>query len=398
MASLKELVDLYGPLGLKENKARVNPLEIMPPEASIPSPQAPLENRNLAADAALSKVPVSQPEISPEKTETPMEQMIRAQNEYKRQKLALLDPIIKRQEAAAEMQRNALDSYLRNTSAKLDISPLAALVDAQTGSKFSQSYKAPSNASDLSDKILKGEGAVGDSEQGIAATQLKAMGDQLGGKLAEAQLRQSATQGRADTANLAKLATDTTKGINEFSKEYDDKLGQLNKLEEVYNSGDYRQIMSLAGQTAAFIGGNKGATSDADAARQTAESLGKIAAKIETWLGGNGEFPKEEMKSMVGLIQKSKKYNSEIFNNRFKTFEDGVKTRGELLGAHGIAAVSDQGPLGELLKKSKEGITGRFSNSLTPQAGSVPFDKAFWDSSSQNFKTKWIEKHGKAPY
>lgn len=367
MASLKELVDLYGPLGLKENKSRVNPLEIMPPEASIPSPQAPLENRNLAADAALSKVPVSQPEIKPAQTETPMEQMIRAQNEYKRQKLALLDPIIKRQEAAAEMQRNALDSYLRNTSAKLDISPLAALVDAQTGSKFSQSYKAPSNASDLSDKILKGEGAVGDSEQGIAATQLKAMGDQLGGKLAEAQLRQSATQGRSDRAYDLQIKDKLFKGFQ------GDKIATAAK-EALKGAADAKALLDSntpvgdRGFTVALAraSGEKGPLSETDIATWSGSPAiaQRISRSIEKFNTGRlDEIDKKDMYHIIDVLQKRQ---AAQLNDRVNYFSKQVAPK--------VYGIDTDSAMAMLSDESTAPLAAQAFN-LAPQAVGVPSPK-----------------------
>lgn len=55
---------------------------------------------------------------------------------------------------------------------QLDLSPLAALVDAQTGSNFSKTYQRPESPEERADQILKLEGMIQEKRSGISKNDL----------------------------------------------------------------------------------------------------------------------------------------------------------------------------------------------------------------------------------
>lgn len=260
-----------------------------------------------------------------------------------------LQPYLDRQEAGLGDMERMVAKY-KSTPKEMDISPLAALVDTMTGSQLAQTIKKPKESNlDKAENIAALTNLLQKERGALTAAQARSLSD-IGIRGLESAKRQQ----RADTGIAAKFGQGIiadTKGIN---KEFNEASGKLDKLEATYKTGDLKQITSILGDMAKYVGGNLGATSDADAARQLYNTMNKTIADWTNKFGGTGIIPESELKSYMDLIQRSRNITGDIYKNKYGSVKEQYASQAEALGKP------------ELLKQG-----GAWDKYFSKQAGSI---------------------------
>lgn len=101
----------------------------------------------------------------------------------------ILAELRKKGDAMAQAQRNAagpMRDHLKNLlgqEVQYDLTPLAALVDQWTGSRFAQSYKAPESARERQERVLGAQRGVTGAEAQASAAELAALKDYASGRM-----------------------------------------------------------------------------------------------------------------------------------------------------------------------------------------------------------------------
>lgn len=105
------------------------------------------------------------------------------EEEMQKQGNAALD----QQRAGVDQQRGMMQNYLSNNKPQLDLSPLLALADSQTGSNLSKGYTKPQTTQDLANQVMGMQGQIQKGTQGVSEQQMALLKDRLNseGKLLE---------------------------------------------------------------------------------------------------------------------------------------------------------------------------------------------------------------------
>lgn len=190
MPTLQELLG-YSLVPQLQNKNRMNPLAV---DTQGEEPVA----RAIAQAPQPSQPTIQPPQAAPAPRIDPMQAILKDIQAAELKRQAAIAPLIEKQKQDNEMKRNTLKAYLEKTSPKLDLSPLAALVDSSTGSKFAGDYKSPVGPNDLIDNVTKQQAGISASDKDIAEAQAKNHSDALAGKILLAQARAGQQQGMLD--------------------------------------------------------------------------------------------------------------------------------------------------------------------------------------------------------
>lgn len=244
-----------------------------------------------------------------------------------------VQPYLDAESASVDDLSDAANNYAAHPT-ETDISPLAALVDTLTGSQLAKTITKPKTSPlDKLENVAALKGLVSKGRGSLTENQIKSLLG-IGGKQIESEKRQS----RADTGITVKFGQGIiadTKGVN---KEYSEAAGKLDKLESVYKTGDIKQITSILGDMAKYVGGNLGATSDADAARQLYDTINKKIVGWETKFGIDGKLPDSEINSYLKLIQTSRGVVGDIYKNKYSNVKDQYTSQAEAIGKPGLMA------------------------------------------------------------
>ncbi len=246
-------------------------------------------------------------------------------NELKIQALKDQEQGIKDQEARARI--------LEQVKPQMDYSALAALVDSQTGSKFSQTYKTGNedirkqlqDNIGVYDKIQTRKGAFTDDQINL----LKA---QLGGYTTQSLLREAANA--VTSTNKPPSTNGESSRENQFNREYRGQLGKLQddvvateasykNIEEAMGSGDFATINLMLAQIARRISGEKGVLTDPDIQRTMPAQFEGDVAKFLTYLGQQGKVDATYTHAISSMLDFAKRTDASKFNDKLT----GIKGR-----------------------------------------------------------------------
>lgn len=202
------------------------------------------------------------------------------------------------------------------------IKPLAALVDAQTGSKFSNAYaneKGPGeNFQEYADKRLQ--------YKHLQSEELKALMTAMGKAKGEAELkpRDKLTNMRLGGTELAKAAD---KAVTEFSGQSD----SYRKLFSALESGGVQDVQASLSLLARAVGAEKGALSEGDVRRNMIRTLGGDWAQFKSYLGTDAmqEMPANLRQTLLKIAKRGAQGAVINADSHVKRLKDSFKNRPE---------------------------------------------------------------------
>lgn len=306
-----------------QNKTRINPL---------PGDVEPMGNQVIARQIAESPQP-EQPEITPPEVTSkisPQELFLNQMAQEQRRKEALIQPLIKQQQQDVEAKRGALKSYLESTTPKLDLSPLAALVDSSTGSKFAGSYQAPQGVNELSDRVQKAQAGISDAQKGLTETQTKAANDSAMSKYLLGQQRLQHQDAQLDDKFAFRAHKGVVDALNN-NKALANELGQLRTLDNAYSGIINAQSVSpqqvdefqQAVVKSLSITGTSGVH---EREKRLFDNLNmELARKAQYWGGDISKIPKDDpvIQHIKDLAQIMAKNTQEQLKDQIDTLTEG---------------------------------------------------------------------------
>lgn len=354
MATLQELL-AYNAL---QNKSRVNPLpgDVEDPNADMLQQMSGMASKNISRSIAEAPQP-RQPEITqPQDQQTKIMQMLQAEQARRD---AMVKPLMDQQKADVERQRDLLKNYLTTTTPKLDLSPLAALVDQSTGSKFAQSYKAPQSAEDFLNQVAKQQQGIGDSQSKLVSEQIKNMDNSISNKLYGAQLAGQGRDSRFKESILKDIGKDVSKFATDNNTKFQETSRSLNVLEDAMRSGNIKQIKATMANAVKAIGGESGATDESAVARSFLPTLESYLQEFSAKFDDNAKYDPATLQPYLEQIANTRQLHIEKFKNMLDTKDQTAKA---LLAVHGLEdnypAISNVlSPARENVFKAQKGYT-----------------------------------------
>ena len=202
---------------------------------------------------------------------------------------------------------------------QLDLSPLAALTDAWSGSKFAQTYKAPESQQEK----IKAESAFQELQRKGRGDIVDALSKQLFNKGYLDQLRMNATQGRSDRAYDLKTREDLFKAFegNKTVVASKEALAGVGNARALLNAGT--PVSDEAFKTAlARASGEKGPLSDYDV-KKYAGSPAAAAAYNRMWAkyttGRLTDADRKDFGIVIDTMERRQRGLLENEKNRFIT-------------------------------------------------------------------------------
>jgi len=242
------------------------------------------------------------------------------------------------QDAQAERDALGLEMLKSRGQQGVDLTPLMALTDAWTGSRFANSYKAPTGAADRSKQMLDFLDKTQDDKQKLAELILKAPQllksgtamDQLTQALAEKQAygienRPPPGSGRAPRSNSIDEKFLIGKAEKLHSSFQEDK-SQMNRLLDNLARGDIQGLTMSLGYVSRQLGGQKGVLTDRDIELTMPRTFGKTLAEAEAYFNNPGaKIDPAITKGLKELAAIAIKKSEQKYREQMGTFKNSVR-------------------------------------------------------------------------
>jgi len=249
-------------------------------------------------------------------------------------------PAMQRVRADIDTRKALGDQYQGMIGAKkagVDLSPLMALSDAWTGSRFAQSYKAPMNPMDKYKDILAYKDKISDDEQKFAdainkgSQYLKAGSQTEQEKRALTELQKygvnnpDPNKGRRDrpAALDEKWMIDKA---NKMHNDYQEDFAQMGRLKDNLARGDLQGLQISLGYASRQLGGQKGVLTDRDVKMTMPATVGVTLAELEAYFTNNPnvKLTPEITRGLSQLADIAIKNLNEKYKREFGTFKKSV--------------------------------------------------------------------------
>lgn len=333
--------------------AEFDPLEEMAPidPMMVAEPAPPEEDE--FSDPTPAEVPMEEP--APEEMVNPQtgvpESLTKAAKPASQQfiemmqspeyqaKVAEYNDLVKKslgdQRAGIADNENAIKE-IEGLDTQVDLSPLAAYVDSQTGSKFSQSYARPDSKEDRIKKVLGLKNQLQLQRQGLTKQELDLLKSSLMGLGGKSGGREAGTQARSDRAYNLKVDDAIDKRYAQATKDAESKGAEYNNLIENLDSGDLSTITASLSKFARLVGDEKGALSEGDTGRVMAKDLEQRAQEIQRYFTGGGKLNNHMVQSMKKMADQGRKFLKYSYNKKIGKTRDSLKALPAYKDAPGV--------------------------------------------------------------
>lgn len=250
-------------------------------------------------------------------------------------------PAMQRVRADIDARKALGDQYqamVGSRKAGVDLSPLMALTDAWTGSKFAQSYKAPENPMDRFKDVLAYKDKISDDEQKFADAVNKGSQYLKSGSLTDMSkngLLEMLGYGLKNLDPNARKGRDRPAAIeekwmidkaNKIHNDYQTDFEQISRLKDNLARGDFQGLQISLGYASRQLGGQKGVLTDKDVAMTMPATIGGSLAKLEAYFTNNPNvaLTPDLIKGLNDLADIAAKRLSDKYQMEFGTFKKSI--------------------------------------------------------------------------
>lgn len=259
--------------------------------------------------------------------ETGKEQRALGDNEWEIVKNRLnAEQINAMKEQSAGLDRSlAMEKAINDIPPELDLTPFLALTDAQTGSKFTQSYKAPPGPRAAAEKLLAQNEEIQKNRNAFSKENVDLLRAQLQGWQQNALLRDL-----SDKFNGTNKPPGGGAQGDVFQREYRKAVGpvlnSLNEHKQVFQnieaalgSGSYAQVTMYLAQLAKGVSGEKGVLTEGDISRVLPKNIGIDAAKLWTYIntaGPDTPIPPGYTRALRLIVERARENTGKMFQGK----------------------------------------------------------------------------------
>lgn len=238
-----------------------------------------------------------------------------------------------REQAEGLKTQQLMAKMFAENPGQLDLTPLAALVDSQTGSKFAASYKVPTGAADKQKEVLALQNALQKNRDALSDDHVNLLKSQLGGysqnSLEKTLLDIYQATNKPPGGQAAGGAQQ-----NSFNREYRGKLNalqdamktrkeQFSNIETALAQGSYADVTRTLAQFAHGIAGEKGVLTEGDISRTIPRSFRGDLSAFESYFNDHADtdIPDEYVQSIKKLTALAKQNARKVYNDHMDYLE-----------------------------------------------------------------------------